>query len=68
MQDGGGARIWTGIQTVPAHSGMPLKGHKQFIQIPLAFMPQKPSDQPWQCRTIQQVQIFELQFKQKAEN
>jgi hypothetical protein len=40
MQDGGEARIWSGIQKVPGHSGMPLKGHEQFIQIPLAFVTQ----------------------------
>jgi len=58
MQDGGEARIWTGIQKVPGHSRMPLKGHDQFVQIPLAFVNQKPSHQPWQCHKIQQVQIF----------
>ena len=68
MQNGEEARIWTGIQKVPGHSGMPLKGHKQFVQIPLTFVPQNQSHQPWQCHKIQQVQIFELQFKQKTRN
>jgi len=66
MQEGGEARIWTGIQKVPGHSGMPLKGHDQFVEILLASVTHKPSHQPRQCHKILQVQISELQFMEKA--
>jgi hypothetical protein len=45
MQAGGEARIWTCIQKVPGHSGMPLRDHNQFVQNPLTFMTQKSEPQ-----------------------
>jgi hypothetical protein len=44
-----------------------FKRPRTIVQIPLAFVTQKPSHQPWQCHKIKQVQIFELQFTEKAE-